>query len=33
MGMVASAQQGLADMRRELEVLKDRVDGDLYVWV
>ena len=33
MGIVANAQQGLAEMRKELEDLKERVDGDLYVWV
>jgi len=33
MGIVANAQQGLTEMRKELEDLKERVDGDLYVWV
>ena len=33
MGIVANAQQGLAEMRKELEALKEKVDGDLYVWV
>jgi hypothetical protein len=33
MSIVANAQQGLLEMRKELEALKERVDGDLYVWV
>lgn len=32
MVMVANAQQVLLEMRHELEGLKDRIDGDLYVW-